>query len=83
MSKPNPDGEGVACSAEGCNVMDSSNWYGKKGSKLCRPCYGKKNQRIGAAGGASGCKRVALEPAVFEQPMLESPLDAAAPISQI
>eukprot|EP00966_Prymnesium_polylepis_P107678 2493134-Prymnesium_polylepis.1 len=27
MSKPNPDGKGVACSAEGCNVMDSSNWY--------------------------------------------------------
>ena len=88
MSKPNPDGEGVECVQDECNNDTSSNWYGKKGSKVCRSCYGKINQRISTgqrvgATGAAGSKRMALEPAVLEQPMLESPLDAAAPISQI
>ena len=88
MSKPNPDGEGVECVQDECNNDTSSNWYGKKGSKVCRACYGKINQRISTgqrvgATGAAGSKRMALEPPVFESPIAESPLDAAAPIKEI
>ena len=60
MSKANPDGEGVACVQEECSNVTSSAWYGKKGAKTCRACYGKLNQRRESAPGATGAKRVAL-----------------------
>ena len=91
MSKANPDGEGVACAQEECNNDLSSNWFGKKGNKICRSCYGKLNQRVGAPGqrfGAAGAysgstKRVALEAPAVESPIAESPLDAAASVKEI
>ena len=70
MSKANPDGEGVACGQEECSNVTSS------------ACYGKLNQHRESALGATGAKRVALEPPILEQPV-EPPLDAAAPIKQI
>jgi len=83
MSKANPDGEGTECVREDCNSTMASNWYGKKGAKVCRACYGKLNQRRDSAAATTGSKRVSIESPIFEQPIVEPPLDAAAPIKKI
>ena len=52
---PNPSGE---CATAGCTANESAIWYGKRGSKYCKPCYEKKKREaVGASPATVGGKR--------------------------
>ena len=59
---PNASGE---CATEGCAATACPLWYGKKGNKICTPCYrqAKKRALQQAARASSGAGRAALRPA--------------------
>ena len=81
--KPHPDGG--ECAVEGCEATHSSCWYGKKGNKTCRACYGRLNQRKISepiAATTIGRKRAMLEPPAEDAPVM-SAADARANIKEI